>query len=195
MDRAELQAVQLALAFGLGLGLGFFYDFYRVWFRQLKGRLWPALGDIVWWLAALGLAFAGLYHINGAQLRLPVLLLAAAGVCLYLGFFSPVLFPLLRRLLLGLWRLLRWLLGCFARAVALLLSPLVWLVELAFRLLWLLQRLLILPYRWLLRPAGRLLCRLFNSLLARPWQKLHTYLRKAFKKRIKKVDFEGGNDI
>ena len=30
MDRAELQAVQLALAFGLGLGLGFFYDFYRV---------------------------------------------------------------------------------------------------------------------------------------------------------------------
>ncbi len=80
MDRAELQAVQLALAFGLGLGLGFFYDFYRVWFRQLKGRLWPALGDIVWWLAALGLAFGGLYHINGAQLRLPVLLLAAAGV-------------------------------------------------------------------------------------------------------------------
>ena len=97
MDRAELQAVQLALAFGLGLGLGFFYDFYRVWFRQLKGRLWPALGDIAWWLAALGLAFGGLYHINGAQLRLPVLLLAAAGVCLYLGFFSPVLFPLLCR--------------------------------------------------------------------------------------------------
>ena len=160
MDRAELQAVQLALAFGLGLGLGFFYDFYRVWFRQLKGRLWPALGDIVWWLAALGLAFGGLYHINGAQLRLPVLLLAAAGVCLYLGFFSPVLFPLLRRLLLGLWRLLRWLFGCFAGAVALLLSPLVWLVELGFRLLWLLQRLLVLPYRWVLRPVGRLLSRL-----------------------------------
>ena len=162
MDRAELQAVQLALAFGLGLGLGFFYDFYRVWFRQLKGRLWPALGDIVWWLAALGLAFGGLYHINGAQLRLPVLLLAAAGVCLYLGFFSPVLFPLL-----------------------------VWLVELGFRLLWLLQRLLVLPYRWVLRPVGRLLSRL----LVQPWQKLRTNLRKAFKKRIKKVDFEARNDI
>lgn len=187
MDRAELQAVQLALAFGLGLGLGFFYDFYRVWFRQLRGRLLPALGDIVWWLAALALAFGGLYHINGAQLRLPVLLLAAAGVCLYLGFFSPVLFPLLRRLLLGLWRLLRWLCGCFAGAVALLLSPLVWLVELAFRLLWLLQRLMLLPYRWVLQPAVRL--------LARPWQKLRTYLRKAFKKRIKKVDFETRNDI
>ena len=191
MDRAELQAVQLALAFGLGLGLGFFYDFYRVWFRQLKGRLWPALGDIVWWLAALGLAFGGLYHINGAQLRLPVLLLAAAGVCLYLGLFSPVLFPLLRRLLLGLWRLLRWLFGCFAGAVALLLSPLVWLVELGFRLLWLLQRLLVLPYRWVLRPVGRLLSRL----LVQPWQKLRTNLRKAFKKRIKKVDFEARNDI
>ena len=133
MDRAELQAVQLALAFGLGLGLGFFYDFYRVWFRQLKGRLWPALGDIVWWLAALGLAFGGLYHINGAQLRLPVLLLAAAGVCLYL----------------------------------------------------------VLPYRWVLRPVGRLLSRL----LVQPWQKLRTNLRKAFKKRIKKVDFEARNDI
>ena len=80
MDRAELQAIQLAAALGLGLGLGFFYDVYRVWFRQLRGRFWPALGDIVWWLVALGLAFVGLYHINGAELRLPVLVLTAAGV-------------------------------------------------------------------------------------------------------------------
>ncbi|MCX4265451.1 MAG: hypothetical protein OSJ64_01330 [Firmicutes bacterium] len=35
MDRAELQAIQLAAALGLGLGLGFFYDVYRVWFRRL----------------------------------------------------------------------------------------------------------------------------------------------------------------
>ncbi len=72
-----------------------------------------------------------------------------------------------------------------------LLSPLVWLVELGFRLLWLLQRLLVLPYRWVLRPVGRLLSRL----LVQPWQKLRTNLRKAFKKRIKKVDFEARNDI
>jgi len=186
MDRAELQAVQLALALGLGVGLGFFYDVYRVWFRQLRGRFWPALGDIAWWLAALGLAFAGLYHINGAELRLPVLALTAGGVCLYLGLLSPLLFGMLCRLLLGLWRLLVWLGGCFAGALALLLSPLVWLVEICFRLIMLVQRVL------------ARVCRLLAGLLAwlgRPWRRLAGKIHKSLKKPQKKVDFDEADDI
>lgn len=186
MDRAELQAVQLALALGLGLGLGFFYDVYRVWFRQLRGRLWPAVGDIAWWLAALALAFGGLYRINGAELRLPVLALAAAGVCLYLGLLSPVLFGLLCRLLLGIWRLLVWLCGCFAGALALLLSPLVWLVELGFRLVLLAGRFA----RWLWHILSGMLAWLFK-----PWRRLAEKINNAIKNRAKKVDFEEPNDI
>lgn len=186
MDRAELQAVQLAAALVLGLGLGLFYDLYRVWFRQVRGRFWPALGDIVWWLSALGLAFAGLYQINGAELRLPVLALTAAGVCLYLGVCSPVLFGWLGRLLLGLWRLLAGLGGCFSGALALLLSPLVWLVELFFRLT--------LLFWQICRQIWHILYSLFGWLL-RPWRRLGHKLHKALKKPVKKVDFEEQNDI
>ncbi len=186
MDRAELQAIQLAAALGLGLGLGFFYDVYRVWFRQLRGRFWPALGDIVWWLVALGLAFVGLYHINGAELRLPVLVLAAAGVCLYMGLLSPLLFGCLGRLLLGLWHLLAWLGGCFGGALALLLSPLVWLVELFFRLT------LFIWHFW--QKIWHILVKI-GSFLLRPWRRLAHKLHKSLKKPAKKVDFDEPDDI
>lgn len=186
MDRAELQAMQLALALGLGVGLGFFYDIYRVWFRQLRGRFWPALGDIAWWLAALGLAFGGLYHINGAELRLPVLALVAGGVCLYLGLLSPLLFGVLCKLLLGLWRLLVWLSGCFAGALALLLSPLVWLVEIFFRVIILIWHLLTQIYHSM---TGLL------AWLSRPWRRLAGKIYKRLKKPQKKVDFDEADDI
>ena len=186
MDRAELQAVQLVLALGLGVGLGFFYDIYRVWFRQLRGRFWPALGDIAWWLAALGLAFGGLYHINGVELRLPVLALTAGGVCLYLALLSPLLFGVLCKLLLGLWRLLVWFSGCFAGALALLLSPLVWLVEIFFHISRLIWHILTWVCQFL---AGVL------AWLLRPWQRLAGKIYKRLKKPQKKVDFDMADDI
>ena len=170
MDRAELQALQLAWSLGLGLGLGFLYDVYRVWFRRLKndaGSRWlAAAGDIGWWLAAL--------------------ILAAAGVCVYMGFLSPVLFPLLWRLLGWLWRLLCWWGRCFGNALALLLAPLVLLVELGFTLGRIIGR--------ILKGFGRILARVGRVLLL-PINRLVLSFKKHQKKVDFAVDFAEENDI
>lgn len=190
MDRAELQALQLAWSLGLGLGLGFLYDVYRVWFRRLKndaGSRWlAAAGDIGWWLTALILAAAGLYRINGLELRLPILALAAAGVCVYMGFLSPVLFPLLWRLLGWLWRFLCWWGHCFGNALALLLAPLVFLVELGFILGRIIGR--------ILKGLGRILARVGRVLLL-PINRLVLSFKKHQKKVDFAVDFAEENDI
>lgn len=188
MDRAELQALQLAMSLCLGLGLGFFYDIYRVWFRkvQVRDRLLAGVGDILWWVLALVIAMVGLYRINGLELRFPVLALAAAGVCVYMGFLSPVIFPLLWRLLGWLWRAAKWLGRCLCDAMELLLCPLVWLVELGFGILGLLG--------CLLRLVGRILGGAVRFLL-RPFGDLVLYIKKHQKKVDFDVDFSEGNDI
>lgn len=182
MDRAELQAVQLALALALGMSLGLFYDAYRVWFRSIRHPLWRGIGDIVWWAAAFGCSAAALYYINGMQLRLPVLALALAGVCLYMGFFSPVIFPLLSRLLGLLCRLVCGLLRLLGRLLALLLLPVVWVADALLRLAELLLRLA----GVILRPFRRLGGRLAAALAG---------VRACLKKPAKEVDFAEENDI
>lgn len=186
MDRAELQAMQLAMAMCLGLGLGFFYDVYRVWFRRVKLRWLAGAGDIIWWGLALLLAMGGLYRINGLELRFPVLALTVAGVCVYMGLLSPVIFPLLWRLLGGLWRVIKWLGGCFAGALGLLLCPLVWLVELAFGLGQLGVQ--------FGRAGARLLGRILGIIL-RPFYGLAASFKKHLKKVDFNVDFSKENDI
>ncbi len=109
--RSELQAVQLALALMLGVALGFWYDIYRVWFRRCRGRMLRGAGDILWWLSVLILSVVALYHINGIELRVPVLLLVAGGLSLYMGLLSPVLFPLLQNVARLVWRSVLWLTG------------------------------------------------------------------------------------
>ncbi len=163
MDRAEFQAVQLVLAFALGLALGVFYDVYRVWFRGAHRRAAKGLGDIIWWLLALSLAAGAFYRINSLSLRAAPLALALLGVAVQQGLISPWAFPLLQRFCRAVGRFLGWLFELLQRAVAFLLLPLVWPVELAFRLLLVLARLVrrvtslfgrIL--RWLFAPPLRL---------------------------------------
>ncbi len=182
MDRAELQAVQLALALALGLSLGLFYDVYRVWFRGARGPLWRGVGDIGWWLLAFAYSAAALYYINGIELRLPVLALAAAGVCLYMGFFSPVIFPVLHRLLRLLFRAVRGLWRLFGRLLALVLLPVVWAADAVLRLAGALARLV----GVLLRPVARLGRRLAAGMAG---------VRARCKKPAKEVDFTEENDI
>ncbi len=134
--------MQLLLAFALGVGLGAFYDLYRVWFRGARSRPMRGLGDLLWWGAALFLAAGALYRIDALALRLPPLLLALLGVAVQQACISPWAFPLLQRCCRFIGRFWRGLRRLWQRAVAVLLLPLVWPVELAFRLLLLLARLL-----------------------------------------------------
>lgn len=171
---AEFQAAQLVLSCCLGLGLGLFYDIYRVWFRAPGGRWLKGLGDIVWWLLALAVAAAALYHINGLELRLFPLALAAAGCCLEQALISPRFFPLLEGVCRFGLRLFRRLLRLLRRLLECLLLPLVWPVELAFRLVLLLKGLLLRLLRalrdlllWLLRPVLRPLRRLYRRVRRR----------------------------
>lgn len=182
MDRAELQAVQLALALVLGLGLGFFYDLYRVWFRSARGAIRKGVGDIIWWLLALTYSLVALYKINGMELRLPVLVLAAAGVCLYMGFFSPVIFPGLHRLVGWMVHIVRWLWRMLGRLLALVLLPVVWAADAVLRLLGLILWILGWPFARLIKLGGRL-----AAVLRRVCEHC--------KKPAKEVDFTEENDI
>lgn len=157
MDRAEFQAVQLVLAFALGLGLGTFYDVYRVWFRGAHRRAAKGLGDIIWWLAALSLSAWAFYRINSLALRAAPLALALLGVAVQQWVVSPWAFPLLQRFCHAMGRAIRWVMQLLQRVVAFLLLPLVWPVELVFRLLLLLARLV----RRVTRFGGRILRWLF----------------------------------
>lgn len=131
--RSEMQAVQLGLALNLGVVLGLWYDMYRVWFRHCRGRIWRGVGDILWWVAALGLSVVALYHINGVELRLPVLLLVVAGLCLYMGLLSPVLFPVLQDMVRLVWRFVLWVVGRVwhigGLVVRFVVLPVVWVVD------------------------------------------------------------------
>lgn len=138
---AEIQAAQLGLSFALGLALGLFYDVYRVWFRAAERRWLRSLGDIVWWLAALFLAAWAMYRINGLALRGFPLALAMAGCVVEQVLISPCFFPLIRRLCGGLLAVGRRLFGLLRRLLELVLTPLVWPVELAFRLMVIVKRL------------------------------------------------------
>ncbi len=178
MDRAEFQAVQLVLAFALGIALGVFYDVYRVWFRGAHRRAAKGLGDIIWWLLALGLAAGAFYRINSLSLRAAPLALALLGVAVQQGLISPWAFPLLQRFCRAVGRFLGWVTQLLQRLVAFLLLPLVWPVEVAFRLL--------LAFARLLRRVTSLLGRLLRWLFAPPVR----FLRRvggAAKRRLKRL--------
>ena len=181
MDRAELQAVQLASALVLGLVLGLFYDVYRVWFRTEKKHISRGLGDVLWWLAALLMVAAALYHINGLQLRAAPLMLVAGGVVLQQGVISPWTFPMLQRLVWLLVRTVRLLIRIMHRVLAIALLPLLWVVELLFRLTMLVHR--------LIRRLWGVICRLLAWMTApitKPLRLLVSRLRGALKRRIKR---------
>ena len=174
MDRAEFQAVQLVLAFVLGVGLGIFYDVYRVWFRRTQARAVKGLGDIIWWLAALGLAAWAFYRINSLSLRAAPLALALLGVAVQQWLVSPWAFPLLQRFCHAAERFLGWVMQLLQRAVAFMLLPLVWPVELVFRLLLVLMHLVrrLMNFlerilRWLFAPPVRFLRRVGGAVKRR----------------------------
>lgn len=140
---ADIQAVQLALSFGLGLLLGVFYDVYRVWFRA-SGRRWlKGVGDIIWWLLALLLAALAMYRINGLQLRAFPLVLAALACLAEQALISPRFFPLINAVCRFFMRLCRKIRRLLRQLIEFLLQPLVWPVELAFRLLLVMRCLLL----------------------------------------------------
>lgn len=174
-----IAAEQLAAAFGLGVGLGLLYDLYRVWFRRARRPWARAVGDIAWWLCALVVAAGALYYINGLALRGFTLALAAAGAVCEQASISPRFFPL------GEWvchRVVQWVCALgrfFRRAVECGLTPLVWLVELAFKLVglvWLVAcrvgGILGRPVRWLTAPVWRPVVRCVRRVkrrLAKMW--------------------------
>lgn len=157
-----IAAEQLAAAFGLGVGLGLLYDVYRVWFRRARRPWARAVGDIAWWLCALVLAAWALYYINGLALRGFTLALAAAGAVCEQAAISPRFFPLGERVCCRGVQWVRAFGRLFLRAVEAGLTPLVWLVELAFKLVGLVWRvacrvggILGLLVRWLTAPIWR----------------------------------------
>lgn len=177
---AEVQAVQLLCSFGLGTGLGVFYDIYRVWFRA-PGKKWlKGMGDMLWWALALAAAAGALYHINGLELRLVPLMLAAAGCIIEQALLSPRLFPAIDGLCRFVLRCCRAVGRFLRRVIEFLLYPLVWPVELAFRLLLFIRKLAVGVLKklrdlalWLLRP------------LLRPFMRQYRRFKGGIKRRLK----------
>lgn len=173
-----IAAEQLAAAFGLGVGLGLLYDVYRVWFRRARHPWARAVGDIAWWLCALVLAAGALYYINGLALRGFTLALAAVGAVCEQAAISPIFFPLGERVCR---RVVQWVcaLGRLVRrAVECGLTPLVWLVELAFKLVGL-------AWRVVCRVGG-ILGRLVRWLTAPIWRPVVRCVRRA-RRRLAKM--------
>lgn len=177
---AEIQAAQLAWSFALGVGLGLLYDVYRVWFRAAGRRWLKAVGDIIWWLAALLVAAWAMYHINGLALRGFPLALALLGCVVEQGLISPQFFPLMRRLCGGLLAVAGRLLGIFRGLLELLLTPLVWCVELVFRLLVIAKRLLLCVFGLVFR-----VLKLLTSPVWLPIVKLGRRVRRGVRRRIR----------
>lgn len=169
---AEIQAMQLVLAFALGAALGLFYDIYRVWFRAPGRRCIKGLGDILWWLAALLLAAVGLYYINGLALRGFTLALAAAGCLLEQLLITPGFFPLISRVSRWLVHLAGGVCRLLYRLAELVLLPLSYAAELLFRLLLLL---------WAVVRRLAYLLRRFGLLLVRPFWLAYARIKKRYK--------------
>ena len=86
--RAQAQA--LALAAGLGAGLGLVYDLLR----PLRRRGGDALWDLLFCLTAAAAAFLFAMRAENGTLGTGELLLALAGLALYMQALSPLLLPL-----------------------------------------------------------------------------------------------------
>ncbi|MGI5839240.1 MAG: spore cortex biosynthesis protein YabQ [bacterium] len=103
-----------------GATVGILFDVYRI-IRGLTGpgRLFTCLGDLLFWAVAASIVFAFLIYGNWGEVRLYVFIGLAAGAGIYFRLFSR---PLLR-LLIGLTRLLRFIIRkttCFFLVVILL---------------------------------------------------------------------------
>lgn len=169
---AAQQGFELAGAFVLGLLLGVLYDVYRVWFRATTGTIRHTVGDVLWWLLALGISLAVLYRLNGLEVRGFVLLLAVLGCTAQQLLLSPKLFGGMEKLFCLILRWWRGVWRIFHRAVELLLTPVVWAVEIVFRLLRLVVR--------LCRGVGRTVLGLLSWLLIPLFRPIYKPLRAYF---------------
>ncbi len=178
MERAELQAVQLLMAFALGMSLGLFYDFYRLWLHNGKKKI-RAIGDICWCLCAMVWTFACLYFINGAEIRFMIFAFGFLGISLYLGFLSPVILPILSKMLNIILKISTFVWRIFENVLQIFLLPVVWIFELIMKI-----------FGTFFAFIGGIFAYIF-----RLWTKFTNFMKKTIKNYVKKVDFDEEVDI
>ena len=99
-----LQLYQMGLSLAAGVGLGLVYDLLRA-LRRTVGAA-PAADAAFWCIACAGLFCLGMAPGQG-QLRIFMAACAVAGAGAYLALGSPLLLPVLCRMLAFLGRILR----------------------------------------------------------------------------------------
>lgn len=89
----------------IGVATGLFYDVLRCVRYRLRGRIFSALLDLLFWCAVTAALFLWSVAAGRGQVRLSVCAALFLGGAGYLHFFSPVCFPLLSALAGALARL------------------------------------------------------------------------------------------
>ncbi len=126
----ELQFYAFFMVVLSGVALGLLFDLLRAMRGYYRPNRWvAAIGDLLFWGAAVVVFASGLFLGNWGDFRFYVLVALCAGLGLYYWLASPVLLALMHMIL----RLVTWLLDF----VWLLVLKLVWVPVLAFiSLLW-----------------------------------------------------------
>ncbi len=92
----QLKAFFLTLI--LGIFSGGLFHYYHLTVRKARiGRYWLYLIDLILWVILLLIVFAFLLLINGAEMRLYVLLALACGIAIYFRYLSRYMTPILSR--------------------------------------------------------------------------------------------------
>lgn len=140
MTRAGLQCAQMLCALGLGLSLGVIYDLYRIFIKKGHGKAWCRLGDLLWWIVALGWTFLLLVRISWAEMRIPIVVAVFLGIAVYLYYFSPVLSQVYKKSAAVLKSIFKRLLNIVVKVISLLFAPAVFLSGLLYKIIFRLYR-------------------------------------------------------
>lgn len=76
----------------LGIFSGGIFHYYQLTVRKARiGRYWLYLIDLILWMVLLLIVFVFLLLINGAEMRLYILLALAGGIAIYFHFLSRLM--------------------------------------------------------------------------------------------------------
>ncbi|MDR0841495.1 MAG: hypothetical protein LBN26_08975 [Christensenellaceae bacterium] len=90
----ESEVAAFCAAVYSGLVMGALYDVFRLLRLPLRGRVWNALLDAVYYALVLCLAAGALLYINGGTVRMYLLLGMGLGLYAYMRFVSRALVAL-----------------------------------------------------------------------------------------------------
>ncbi|MBD1372454.1 spore cortex biosynthesis protein YabQ [Hazenella sp. IB182357] len=154
------QFITMVSMLGSGMILGLLLDMYRVVTFRFKIRGWVvSLVDLLYWILASLLVFSVLIWSNWGELRFYIFLAICFGFFSYHRWMSAEVIRILRKILVGLEQIVRFLLQVI---YVLIIAPIVWIWNACVKILLFLQKVsiwilkqLLRPIDWLFRPISK----------------------------------------